>query len=485
MADGRNLTEGSIVKNLIVLSLPMMFSNLIQVVYNLTDTYWLGQLASGSTEAVAVTGIAFPLVFLFASLGQGIAVATTALISRFKGANEPEKIRMYLGQVGLLLTVFMLIFFAIALFFIKPVLLLLNTPETILESSQIYIRLIMFGMGLMFVFFGFQSFAMGIGDGMSPMVINLISVIVNLVLDPIMIYGWIGCPAMGLEGAALATLISRAFSVILSFYVMKRYFASYIPSFAMLRPDYLKIKEILRIGIPASLAQTTTSLGFVVMQGLVNKFGTEIISANSIGFRFVNFIMMPPMGMSNALSSIIGQCLGAGKKDRAIRSFHVSLVLVMIIMTIGSSLLYFHGDSLSAVFINDPLVVGYANEMLKINSIAVWIFGFLFMFWGVFNGSGYTKPVMIVDLVRLWIVRIPMAFLLSGYLVAAIPWQTGTIHSLLVWCASILGDKSYTSIWWPMIFSNFISTTVAFWIYRKGYWLYAIQPESNSSQASN
>jgi Na+-driven multidrug efflux pump len=219
------------------------------------------------------------------------------------------------------------------------------------------------------------------------------------------------------------------------------------------------------------MAQTTTSLGFVVMQGLVNSFGTAVMSAHAIGTRFVNFIMMPPMGISNALAGIIGQNLGAKKPDRAIKSFHISLGLSMAIMTTGSLLIYFQGDRLSSLFINDPEVIGLANEMLKINSIAVWFFGFLFMFWGVFNGSGHTRPVMVADILRLWLIRLPMAYLLSGYFCSMAQDWPNFLRRFVEWSASILKDMPYTSLWWPMIFSNVSAVLMATWIYRRKTWL--------------
>lgn len=471
MGQGRDLTRGSLLWNLVVMSVPIMLSNFIQVVYNLTDTYFLGQMDKGSTEAVAVTGLAFPLIFLFASLGGGLAVATTALVSRYKGQGKIEKVKHVLGQTWLLIAFFLVFLVVVAFYGIQPILNLLHTPAEIMQSSFQYLQLIMFGIAMMFIFFCFQSFSVGIGDTVSPMIINIVSVIINVALDPILIYGHFGFAAMGVKGAAIATLIARVFTALMACYYMFSRYRRFIPEIRDFFPDFVVIKRILNIAVPASMAQTTTSLGFVVMQGLVNSFGTAVISANAIGFRFVNFVMMPPMGISNALSSIIGQNLGAGKPERAVKSFYISLGLSTAIMTVGSMLLYFKGDKLSAIFVNDPTVISLANEMLKINSIAVWCFGFLFMFWGVFNGSGHTKPVMIADLIRLWVVRIPMAYLLSGYFCARSANWHPYLHELVTFSASILADTPYTSLWWPMIFSNISAVLMATYIYRRGTWL--------------
>jgi putative MATE family efflux protein len=471
MTQGRDLTSGSLLWNLVAMSVPIMLSNFIQVVYNLTDTYFLGQMSDKATEAVAITGLAFPLIFLFASFGQGLAVATTALVSRYKGQGRPEKIKHVLGQTWFLNLIFLSFLVLVTVFGIRPMLDLLQTPAAIVENAQTYIQLIMFGVVMMFIFFIYQSFAVAIGDTISPMVINVISVLINVFLDPILIYGLAGAPAMGVRGAGTATLLARIFTVAMAGYYMFRRYRDFIPELADFFPNFTSIRKILGIAIPSSMAQTTTSLGFVVMQGLVNSFGTAVMSAHAIGTRFVNFIMMPPMGISNALAGIIGQNLGAKKPDRAIKSFHISLGLSMAIMTTGSLLIYFQGDRLSSLFINDPEVIGLANEMLKINSIAVWFFGFLFMFWGVFNGSGHTRPVMVADILRLWLIRLPMAYLLSGYFCSMAQDWPNFLRRFVEWSASILKDMPYTSLWWPMIFSNVSAVLMATWIYRRKTWL--------------
>jgi putative MATE family efflux protein len=474
MIEGKNLTEGSLAKNLISMALPLMLSNFIQVVYNLTDTYWLGQMAEGATEAVAITGICFPLVFFFSSFGHGFAVASTALVSRFRGQQNELAIRQTLGQLTIIMLGFMAAFFCVAVFFLETFLGFLNTPAAILPMAVTYIGIIMLGMGFMFAFFSFQSFSVGLGDTLSPMYINIISVVANIILDPILIYGLNGFPQMGIKGAAIATLFSRILAVVIAIVVMFVKFRKLIPEPKFFIPNLKLQKTIFSIAVPSSMAMTTTSFGFIFMQSLVNSLGTSIISAHAIGNRLVNFIMMPPMGISSALATIVGQNLGAGKVKRAVKSFHVALVMSMIIMTCGSSILWFFGDSITSIFLADKTVVGFSNEMLKINSIAVWIFGFLFMFWGVFNGSGHTRPVMIIDFFRLWVIRLPLAYLLCGYFVSRYTGDNSWLIKIINWTATILGEKSYTGLWWPMIVSNFISVLIAFYIYSKGTWKKAL-----------
>ncbi|MGM0599564.1 MAG: MATE family efflux transporter [Candidatus Rifleibacteriota bacterium] len=471
MKQGRDLTSGSLLFNLIAMAVPIMFSNFIQVFYNLTDTFFLGQMEKGSTQAVAVTGLAFPMIFLFISLGQGLAVATTALVSRYKGRGDIERIKHILGQTWLLSALFLSFLGLMVAFGIMPMLRLIDTPAEILDRAFDYTRLILSGIMMLFVFFNYQSFAIAMGDTISPMAINCISLLINVVLDPILIYGLGGFPEMGVRGAGLATLLARTLTVVMaSIYMYKRY-RTFIPGLADFKPVFGSIRLVLKVAIPSSMAQTTTSLGFVVMQGLVNSFGTTVMSAHAIGHRFVSFIMMPPMGISNALAGIVGQNLGAGQPDRARKSFYVAMGLSTTIMTIGTFFLYFKGNLVSSFFISDPEAVKLINEMLKINSIALWFFGFLFMFWGVFNGSGHTRPVMFADILRLWLIRLPLAYLLSGYFCSRDGNLPLIVQQFFNSAASILADKPYTALWWPMIVSNVSASIFALIIYRKGDWV--------------
>jgi putative MATE family efflux protein len=269
----------------------------------------------------------------------------------------------------------------------------------------------------------------------------------------------------------MATLVARIMTVLMASIFMYKKYNKFIPGLADFKPVFGSIRLIFKVAVPSSMAQTTTSLGFVVMQGLVNSFGTTVMSAHAIGHRFVSFIMMPPMGISHGLAGIVGQNLGADQPDRARKSFYVALGLSTTIMTIGTSFLYFKGDLISSLFIQDPEVVSLINEMLKINSIALWFFGFLFMFWGVFNGSGHTRPVMFADILRLWLIRLPMAYLFSGYFLRiGYDWPP-IIARFLEASASILAHKPYTALWWPMIVSNVSASVFALIIYRKGNWV--------------
>lgn len=471
MINDHDLTKGSIVRNLVILALPIMFSNFIQTLYNLTDTYFLGKLGSEAKNAVSVTGMAFPLVFFILSFGFGFVIAGTSLTAQYKGADKLKEINKLVGQYILIVGALCFVFVGAGLLFLKPVLQIMHTPAEIFEMAETYISYIFSSMAFMLIFLAYQSISHGLGNTLKPMIIQLISVGINILLDPLLIFGFSFVPKMGIEGAAIATFSSRILAAFLAIFYFYKDFKSFIPDRKDLKPDFVLVKKILSISIPASLAQSVTSFGFLFLQGFINSFGTIVITTQSIGNRITGFFMMPAMGISNALASVVGQNLGAGKIDRAKMSIHLTFLLVGIIMFFGCTLVFTFGEELIRFFIDDPEVISIGKRMFKITSIASFIFGIQFVFNGVFNGSGHTKPAMIFNVSRLWFIRIPCVFLLSGRILEYdFVKKISFIKQFTLLVSKPLSNEPYFALWWSMIISNIIATIIAWVIYRSGKW---------------
>ncbi|MBN1327054.1 MAG: MATE family efflux transporter [Candidatus Cloacimonetes bacterium] len=465
-----DLTRGNILKNLIGLSFPIMISNFLQMFYNLTDTFWLGKLGERARDAVSVTGLTFPLIFFISSFGFGFVVAGTSLIAQYKGAVQLEKAREVVGQFLIILTVFCLIFISISFIFIDEILSILRTPAEILEISKAYISIILSGMIFMFIFLSYQSFAHGLGDTVSPMKIQIVSVGLNVIMDPLLIFGWGIFPRLEITGAAYATIFSRFVAASLAIYYLLRRSPQIVPKLKHLKPRREIIAKIMNISIPASLSQSITSFGFIILQGFVNSYGTLVISVFSIGNRLTGFFMMPAMGISNALASIIGQNLGARKIRRAEQSVKVAFLFVMSIMLVGCLVVFLYGSQLTRFFIDDPQVSEVGRRMFKITSIASLVFAVGFIFMGVFNGSGHTKSTLIFNVSRLWLFRIPLVFILSGQILNFAFSHNTIFHKYFKILAEPLSDHPYDALWWSMLISNILAGTWAFILYRRGKW---------------
>ncbi len=456
-------------KNLIRLSLPIMFSNFVQVFYNLTDAFWLGKLGDKAVDAVSVTAIAFPLVFFISSFGHGFVIAGTALVSRFKGAGDLDKVKLVTGQFCVVLVFFITAFILFSQLAMPMILEFLKTPPEIMQLAIDYNRVIFIGMAFMFIVISYSAIVQGMGDTITPMKIQLVSVSLNVVLDPLMIFG-IGFMRMETLGAAYATLIARVVGAILAIWFIMRKNTDLIPSWNDIKPDFAMLKNLIRIAVPASISNSVNSLGFVVLQGFVNTFGTVIISANAINNRMVSFYMMPAMGISSALSTIIGQNLGAKRVDRAVEGIKISMYLVVGIMLIGSAALFFYGKDLTRFFINDPAVIDIGKRMFRITSLSSITFSVMMIFFGVFNGAGHTMPTMIIGVTRLWMFRIPMTYMMSGYLLTFAFFQDSFLTEFLEMAAAPFSQYPWESLWWSMVVSNILSGIIAFYIYMKGTW---------------
>ncbi|MCK5759842.1 MAG: MATE family efflux transporter [Candidatus Delongbacteria bacterium] len=465
-----DLTTGSIWKNLLKLSIPIMLANLLQTFYNLTDTFWLGKLTSGR-DSVAVVGMSFPLVFFISSFGIGFSIAATSLSAQYKGAGKIDEIKKIFAQYIILLIAFSIIFLAGSLYLIDDILSLINTPEHIMSDATIYLSYILPGMVFMFIGMLYQSFSHGFGDTVSPMKIQLISVGLNILLDPILIFGIGFIPSMGIRGAAVATLFSRFVAAILGIIFIFKRLHMIVPKFNELVPDKEVLKKIIKISLPSSLGMSMTSFGFVFLQGFVNSYDTVIMSAHTIGNRVTSLFMMPAMGLSQALASVVGQCLGAKKIERARKSIKTTFIAIFTFLTPINILIFIFGGYLIQFFVNDPEVISKGVRMFKILSVASFTFSIIHVFMGTFNGAGYTKYVMTINTARLWLFRIPLVYILSGRFLEYSVFATDNfLRTTLKYFAIPLKDHPWEALWWSMVISNLITLMIVMLLYKRGKW---------------
>lgn len=465
---GLDLTRGNNFKNLVKLSLPIMASNFMQTFYNLVDTFWLGKTGEQAREAVSIAGIAFPIIFFFASFGIGLVIAGTALVARYKGAGMPQKIKELVGQFGIVFVLTSGIFVLVGLLFMDSILHLLQTPPEVFHIGRQYMNITIISVFFMFVFFAYQSFAHGLGDTVTPMKIQIISLSLNVILDPFMIFGWWIFPEFGILGAAYATFLCRFLMSLLAIVMFLRKTPEFIPTKKLLKPNFKVMWSILKIGIPASISQSTISIGFLVLQGFVNSYGTVVISVNAIGNRMISIFMMPAMGLSKGLATIVGQNLGANNISRIKQSVVHTFFLVLLIMGSGGIIMFLFGGNITKLFIDDPEVITVGARMFRITSVASNFFGILFIFIGVFNGSGQTVPAMMFNIARLWVFRVPLVYLLSGKLLEYA--SSDFLRNSLSTLAAPLSNNSYDALWWSMLVSNIMASIIAFILYKTGKW---------------
>jgi putative MATE family efflux protein len=446
---GRDMTQGSMTRHLAAVAWPVSVSFLLQTLYNLVDAFWLGKLGKSALVAPTIT---MNIVFVGIALAMGLGQAGTTLISQYKGAGQAHKMSQAAGQ-SLLLQVAAGCFLAVlGLAFAPNLLRLLHTPEDSFTGTLIYMRWILAGVPLMFIFHIYQGIYTGLGDTIGPMRINVATVTLNIILDPIFIFGLGPVPAMGVAGAAAATVISRGIASILA---MRMLFGGggFRIHMSDLHWNPQMLKKLLRIGLPLSIGQAATSLGFTLLIGIVNGFGSSVTAAFGVGHRVIMMVSVPAMALGQANATAVGQNLGAGFPERASLSVKRSAVLVTAILLPLTTLTFFFGGSLTHFFINDPEVINYGRDLFRITSFSVFAFSLILVLFGAFQGSGHTVPLMVVNAGRLWLIRIPATWFLAVFL----GWGP-------------LG------LWWAMNLSNLIAGAVALGWFLRGSWKTPIIP---------
>lgn len=439
------ILEGNLLKIILVLGWPLALSSVIQTFYNLIDAYWLGKL--GRVQ-LAAPFISFQLIFFIISFAMGMSMAGTSLVAQYTGAKESKKARQVAGHLLLFLLILVFFLSILGYVFSKPLLNVLKTPKDAFAPTLTYFRTMLLGLVTAVPFFIYQGVLNGYGDTISPLKVQAITVGINLILDPLFIFGWVGFPALGVQGAAIATIISRAIASVIGLYELFNGVRGIKLTLKCLKPDIEIYKKIIKVGLPASLGMAGSSIGFIIIQGVINTLGSAVVAAAGIGFRMVHLFMLPALGISSAITTIVGQTLGANKVNRAKASIILGLKIIIGFLIPAMLLIAFYGKYIMIFFIpHDPLVQEIGRKMFYIVAPSVIFFAIFRIFAGAFQGSGHTMPVMITSLLRIWIVRLPLVWLLSIY----------------------LGWGHY-GIWWGMLFSNIFTATLIFILYLKGNW---------------
>ncbi len=443
------ILDGPIAKTLFVLGWPMMLTQFFQMAYNLIDTYWLGKTGSlglNPVEAVAAPSLAWPIVFLFISLASGLSVAGVALVSQYTGAKDEEEVKKSAGQVMGLLTLLSIAICFVGILATDFVLDFMGAEPALVELASPYIKVIFVSMPFMFMMMTYAAILRGWGDMKTPMYIMAFSVMLNIILDPILIFGWGGIPALGVTGAAYATLISRVIAAIIGIYLLFRGNSLTI-SMGHLKLEKERVIQIFKIGIPASVGQAMVAFGFVILMGLVAQTSTVVLAAYGIGNRVINMVFVITGGLTGASITMIGQNLGAKNIKRAGKVLNTTMAITAFLLFLCSVVFYIFRKPIFEIFIDDPEVIEEGGRFLMFFGSTILFFGVFGSVQSAFQASGHTIPSMVLGIIRLWCLRVPLVYLLAFTL-----------------------DGGSTGIWVGMMLSNVISAIIAIAWAAKGTW---------------
>ncbi len=409
----RNLTEGPILGNLWQLAWPIMITNLLQTAYNLTDTYWVGRLGA---DAMASITISWPVVFLLISVAGGFTVAGTTLVAQHKGAGAEDKTDLVAGQALSFIGAIAVLLAGIGYLVAPLVLSLMGAPSAILDDGTAYLRVFFVGIPFMFGFFIFSSLLRGWGDTVTPMYLMLASTTLNVILDPLFIFGWGPFPRMGVMGAALATVLARGLIAMVALYILFYGDKGIQLHISDLKFRWEYVRQIVVVGFPASIEQSARALGIAFMTSTVAVFGTGVIAAYGVGNRIMSTLFLPAAGFAQATTTMVGQNLGGGKPDRAEKATWTSVGLLMGILTAAALASFIWAEDIVSIFNRNPDVVDLGCRYLRIAAFSYGFAGALRTFNGAYRGAGRTVTAMVFSIVTLWVLRVPLANLFARYL---------------------------------------------------------------------
>jgi len=450
--DRRDLTAGPLTRTLLRLAIPVAAGSVLQALYSLVDAFWLGRW---SKDALAAPGVSMPFLFLVITFGMGFSNAGTALVAQYTGAGRHREASRAAAQ-SILLLCFLAVCMACPIAVFAPHLFrLVRVPGNIGTQAIIYIRVMMIGVPFVAFHIGYGSVLRALGDTITIVILGAAGNVLNLVLDPVLIFGLGGLPALGVGGAALASLISQCLMALACFVLLRRRHAGLDITPTDVRPDPAMLRRILGVGIPNALGNSSNSLGFVVFQTMVNSLGAATVTACTIGFRIIHFFTVPTWALSSAATPIVGQALGAGKPHLARRVVWLSAGIVAVTMFLPTLFLALKGGLVAWAFVDDPDVILEARRFFLIVPFSAYIFSVLMVLLAAFYGSGHTRPAMFLSMARLWLFRLPASYLM-GFVLG---WGSRGVYA-------------------GMVFGNIAVAAIAFMLFVRGGWETGIVPPS-------
>ncbi len=406
---GRDWTKGSIMRNLLALSWPMMVSNSLNMLGPTIDMIWVGRLGAAAIAAVGVAGMA---VMMVDSMRMGIVMGARAMIARFVGSGDDAQANHVAQQGFAISAIFAVVMAIIGVFLAEPILRLLGVGDDVVALGAPYMRVMFVGSIAMSLRFMTEGVMQASGDSMTPMWITILSRLLHVALCPFLIFGWWVFPEMGVVGAAITNIVSQSLGTVIGLWILQSGRSRLHLSFKGFRFDLGMIWRQVRIGIPASIMGVERTLGQLVLLSFMAPFGTLAVAAHTLGQRIEMILFMPGWGMGMGAGVLAGQNLGAGKPGRAERSGWLAAGVAEGIMITAALAIFLWAEEVSGVFSPDPDLVRTSSLFLRIAAAGYVMMGFTTVLQQCISGAGDTLPPMIFTLLTMWGVQLPVAFFL-------------------------------------------------------------------------
>ncbi len=442
-----DMTEGAPWKKIVLFTLPMLVGNIAQQLYNTVDSVVVGNYVGDN--ALAAVGSAGPILNLLIVLFVGISVGAGIMVSQYYGAREREELSLTIGNCITLTLIASLFVMVVASLVARPLLELLDTPESIIDWCQSYLIILFVGSAGLAFYNILSGILRGLGDSMSALLYLLVSTVVNIVLDLL----FVAKLGMGVNGVALATVIAQAISALLCLFRLMR-----MTEHFDLKLCYLKLKrkhtsKIVQLGLPSGVTQAIFSMAMIVVQSLTNSFGEMFIAANVIVMRVDGFAMMPNFSFGTALTTYAGQNVGAKRYDRVEKGARQGTAIAMGVSIVLTSLILIFGKALMGIFTKTPELVDLSREMMGILAVGYIAMAVTQGLSGVMRGAGDTVTPMWISIATTILIRVPVAYGLA-FLTRSEQFPGGRQESVFI----------------SLLVSWIMGAVITFFFYKKGSW---------------
>lgn len=443
----KDLTEGEPWKRIIRFAIPMLIGNLAQQFYNTADSIIVGRYIGDN--ALAAVGSAAPILNLLLVLFVGISVGASIMVSQFFGAKDRKQLSHTIGMCITLTGLASLVIMVVGPMMTRPLLELLNTPQSIIDWSTDYLNIFFLGIAGFAFFNILAGILRGLGDSTSALIFLLISTLLNVGLDIL----FVAKLNMGVPGVALATVIAQGFSAVLTILKLTKSKDSFDLNWEMLKPNKEYAMQIIKLGLPSGLTQAIFSLAMIVVQSLTNSFGESVIAANVIIMRVDGFAMMPNFSFGSAMTTYAGQNIGANKLERVEEGTKQGTLIAAGVSIMITFLLLIFGRSLMGVFTDTQELIDLSMRMMQLLALGYVAMAVTQSLSGVMRGAGDTMTPMWISLITTVIVRVPLAYIIA-YLTRSTAYPNGRPESIFI----------------SLLLSWVIGALITYTFFKKGAW---------------
>ncbi|AZJ19914.1 MATE family efflux transporter [Bacillus wiedmannii bv. thuringiensis] len=401
-------------KSMSMFLVPLLLSNVLQSIGQLFGMVVVGRWL-GVNDLAAISAF-FPLFFLLVSFVIGIGSGSSILIGQAFGAKNEDRLKAIVGTTLIFTFIIGVVLAIIGSIFAMDIMRLMGTPENIIDISVHYARILFISMPVLFLYFAYTTFMRGTGDSKTPFYFLIVSTALNMILLPILIFGWLGAPKLDVYGAAYASVISTVITfIVMLVYLKKKNHPLQLDSTVRkyLRMDRELLKLLLRLGIPASINMILVSLSEIAVIAFVNRYGSDATAAYGVVNQVASYVQMPAVSLGITVSIFAAQSIGANQFDRLQKVVKAGIIMNYVIGGVLISLIYLFSRDILSLFLTSQTTIEIAHSLVMITLWSYLIFGHAQIISATMRASGTVLWPTVIGVVSIWLVEVPVAYYLS------------------------------------------------------------------------